>query len=315
MRPGEVRTATRGANAGRSRFGGLMAVLLVGGAEVGAGASTVTVGLAHRLAQAGRAVRLERLAGDEQSDADAELFASLDFADGGGEPLTPEALGTLRPSGDGVLVVEASPGTDLAELAAQVGARPLLVAPDGVEASPPATGDLVWTRTTAATGGPAALRLPEDRLLAAPTVGRLIEASGARVLARSREGDAAIVEHILVGAVSHDPTDATYFERHPRTAVVTRAEKVDIALGALRTGASCLILSGGSDPSPYLLDRVAAGRDTTLLLAPEGTVETVRDIEGTFASSPFGGEAKIERAGEMMAAAIDDDALARLLGD
>jgi BioD-like phosphotransacetylase family protein len=292
-----------------------MPVLLIAGTEQGAGATTVAAGLAHRLAHAGRAVRVERLAGDARAEADAELYATLDFAEGGGSPLTEQALAAAPPSGDAVLLIEASPGVDLGALAARLSARSLLVAPEGAEATPPAGGGLLWTRVRAGSSdSDGALRLPEDRLLAAPTVGRLIEASGARVLARSRDGDAAIVERILVGAVSHDATDVSYFERHPRTAVVTRAEKVDIALGALRSGANCLILSGGSDPSPYLLDRVASSRETTLLLAPEGTVETMRDIEGTFASTPFGGDAKVERAGELMAAAVEDAALALLLG-
>ncbi len=293
-----------------------MPVLIVGGAEQGAGATTVAVGLAHRLAHAGRPVRIERLAGDARADADAELYASLDFAEGGGAPLAAAALAAAPATVDSVRIVEAPPGADLEALAALLGARALLVAPEGAAATPPAAGELLRTRVRAgAPGADGALRLPEDRLLAAPTVGRLIEASGdARARIRSRDGDAAIVEHILVGAVSHDATDVSYFERHPRTAVVTRAEKVDIALGALRSGASCLILSGGSDPSPYLLDRVASSRETTLLLAPEGTVETVREIEGTFASTPLAGEAKVERVGELMAAAVDDAALARLLG-
>ncbi len=296
-----------------------MPVLLIGGVEQGAGATAVATGLAHRLAYSGRAVRVERLAGDARAEGDAALYATLDFAESGGAPLSAEASLGATPSGDAVLIVEAAPGVDLAALAGRLGARSLLVAPEGAEAVPPAGGELLRTRARSASAGGAdagdvELRLPEDRLLAAPTVGRLIEASHARVLARSRDGDAAIIEHILVGAISHDATDVSYFERHPRTAVVTRAEKVDIALGALRTGVSCLILSGGSDPSPYLLDRVASSRETTLLLAPEGTVETVRDLEGTFASTPFAGAAKVERAGELMAAAVDDAALTRLLG-
>ena len=156
--------------------------------------------------------------------------------------------------------------------------------------------------------------LPEDRLLAAPTVGTLIAASGAQVLARSTEGDAAICEHIVVGPIASDAGDE-YFGRFERSAVVTRAEKVDVALAALRVDPECLILSGGGEPSPYLLDRVASSRRTTLLLAPEGTVETVRDIEGSFGRSAFAGEAKAERAGELMAAAIDDETLAGLLAD
>ncbi len=290
-----------------------MAILLVGGVGAGAGASTVAVGLASLIAQADRSVRLERLAGDDRAGADADLFASLDFAEGGGRPLDAGALEGRRPAEGGVLIVEASPGAAVAELAARLEARPLLVAPEGAEAGAPENGTLVRTRSSRAV--PGALHVPEDRLLAAPTVGRLIEASGARVLARSIEGDAAIIEHILVGAISHDATDVSYFERRPRTAVITRAEKVDIALGALRSGVSCLVLSGGTEPSPYLLDRASAGRDTTLLLAPAGTVETVRAVEGIFGSAPFAGEAKIERIGELMAAGLSDEELARLLAE
>jgi hypothetical protein len=95
--------------------------------------------------------------------------------------------------------------------------------------------------------------------------------------------------------------------------VVTRAEKVDVALAALRTDTTCLILTGGSDPSPYLLDRVASARDTTLLLAPNGTVETVRDIEGTFGQAAFAGEAKIERVSELMRLALDDQSVTALI--
>ena len=44
------------------------------------------------------------------------------------------------------------------------------------------------------------------------------------------------------------------------------------------------------------------------------TVETVRAIEGTFGSTPFAGPEKVERAGELMAVAIDDSTLASLIG-
>jgi len=96
--------------------------------------------------------------------------------------------------------------------------------------------------------------------------------------------------------------------------VVTRAEKVDIVLAAMSTSTACLILTGGGEPSPYIIDRVAASRETTLLLAPGGTVETLRDVEGTFGSARFAGELKLERIGALMREAVDDEALAALIG-
>ena len=277
-----------------------MPVIVVAG-EPGAGATTVAVGLAHRIAHSGRAVRVSRLDGDDRAAADAATLGMLDFA---------EAVDAASVTGseDAVTVVEAPAGADAGALAAQYGAQLVTVARDGSDAP---DGSALHLTTHAIGGGP--LRIPEDRTLAAPMVGQLVEASRARVIVRSTEGDAAICQHIVVGPIAPVWGD-DYFGRYPDSAVVTRGEKVDVALAAMRVEPVCLILSGGSEPSPYLLDRVAASRGTTLLVAPEGTVQTVRDIEGSFGSSPFGHESKVERIGELMAAAVDDAALATLLG-
>ncbi|MFA7249578.1 MAG: DRTGG domain-containing protein [Dehalococcoidia bacterium] len=279
-----------------------MTVILVAGAAPAAGASTVAVGLAHRAAYAGRRVRLERLAGDARAAADAAVFAGLEFADSTGAPV--DAAPAEDPAG--VTILEAPAGADASTLAARLGARLVVVGAPGTAV--PVGATLVANHAPRTGAG----ALGEDRLLAAPTVGRLIEASGAQVLSRSIDGEAAVCEHMVIGAISHDAADS-YFNRFPRRAVVARAEKVDLALAAMLTRSECLILTGGHEPSPYILDRAAASRETTLLLAPGGTVETMRDIEGTFGSSPFSGEAKVERVGELMRAALDDAALAALL--
>jgi len=282
-----------------------MSRILVAGTEPNAGATTVAVGLAHRLAYAGRAVRLERLAGDARAEADAQTFSLLEFAAATGRPLDEAGLPADTSA---VTVIEAPAGADAAAIAQRLGARLVLVATQAASAAPAGATVILNRQRTAG-----ALALAEDRLLAAPTVGRLIEASGAQVLSRSEEGDAAICEHLVVAAISHDAADA-YYNRFPRRAVVCRAERVDLALAAMLTGSDVLVLTGGVEPSPYLLDRAAATRSTTLLLAPERTVETVRDIEGLFGSSPFSHEAKVERAGVLLAAAVDDATLGTLAG-
>jgi hypothetical protein len=276
-----------------------MPLIVVAGSERGAGATTVAVGLAHRLAYAGHDVHLARLAGDQRAEADARTFASLDFASAGPSPISESAL---EPGAPRLTIVEVPPGADLGRLSS-LGATLFVV---GRAGGGPGFFQNHVRR-------PGARQFPEDRLLAAPTVGEIAVASKARVLARSAVGDGAVCEHIVIGAISHD-SDQPYFARFPRKAVVTRAEKVDIALSALRAGdTECLILTGGSDPSPYLLDRVGAARTTTLLAAPEGTVETIRDIEGSFGRGPFSGAAKVERVGVLMAAALDDEAVAALV--
>lgn len=277
-----------------------MALIIVAGSERGTGATTVTVGLAHRLAYSGRTVHVARIAGDPRAEADAHTLGKLDFADGSGAPVTLADLASAVASSD-ITIAEAPLGADLGPLAA---AATKLIMVASVGAGP----GLVLNRQRRAVPG----ALPEDRLLAAPAVGDIAEASHARVLARSVEGYAAVCEHIVIGAISHD-SDQPYFARFPSKVVVTRAERVDIALSALRTQTECLVLTGGHDPSPYLLDRVAAARATTLLVAPEGTVETVRDIEGLFGRSAFSGGAKVERIGALMADAFDDAALTALI--
>ncbi|MSQ41789.1 MAG: hypothetical protein EXR65_01955 [Dehalococcoidia bacterium] len=290
-----------------------MALIAVAGSEAGAGATTVAVGLAHRLAYAGRSVRLARLAGDAGAAADARAFAALEFATASGQPVAAASLGAGGGDSDTTdttdttdTIVELPAGTDAPALARQLGATLVTVSRTAAGA-----GGAIAILNHAARGG--ALAIPEDRVLAAPTVGALIAASRARVLARSAAGDGELCEHIVIGPISED-ADTPHFRRFPRKAVVTRAEKVDIALAALLTDTRCLILTGGADPSPYLLDRVASDRTTTLLLAPGGTVETVHDIEGSFGRLPFAGEEKAERIGALMAAALDDAALGRLLG-
>lgn len=279
-----------------------MPLILVAGAAPNAGATTVAVGLAHRAAYAGRSVRLARLGGDPRAAADAATFATLEFAETAG---TPESADAVR-AHSGLVIVEAPAGADAATLAAQLGARLVCVGPVG--AAVPAGATLIANRARQA----GALALPQDRLLAGPTVGALIEASGARVLVRSQDGERAVCEHLVIGAVASD-SDEPYFRGFTRPAIVTRAERVDIALSALRAEPICLILAGGGEPSPYILDRVGAGRTTTLLLTSDGTVETVRDLERTFGASPFAGAVKHERAGALIAAAVDDAALAALL--
>lgn len=277
-----------------------MTLILVAGTAPGAGATTVSVGLAHRLAYAGHNVTIERLAGDDRDAQDAAVFAGLEFASSTGAPVD----SAPADSAGSVTVLEAPGGVDAAALAQRVGARLVLVGPGSTV---PAGATLVQNHADS-TGLRA---LGEDRLLAAPTVRQLIAASGAQVLTRSRAGEAAVCEHLVIGAISHDSAD-TYFNRFPRRAVISRAEKVDLALAAMLTGSECLILTGGHEPSPYILDRAASTRETTLLLAPGGTVETMRDLEGTFGTAPFSGEAKVERIGGLMRVAIDDATLTAL---
>ena len=281
-----------------------MSRILVANVQPGAGATAIAAGLGHRLAMSGRRVSLVRLPGDSHDEANASAFAKFEWAESPDVPVVEADL----PADDGstVTVIEPPHGADGIALASRLGAKAVLVTYDSTYAHDGAFVIANHQRY------PGANAVPEDRLLAAPTVRRLIEDSHAQVLSRSEEGEDAICQHLVAAAISHDAAD-THFLRFPRRAVVCRVERVDLALAAMQTQSERLILTGGEEPSPYLLDRAAASRVTTLLLAPEGTVETLRSIEASFGLAPFSHDAKVERISELLVNAVSEADLASLI--
>lgn len=288
-----------------------MVLLLVAGNELDAGATTVSVGLAHRFSSLGRNVSVERLEGDDRALGDASVFASLEFAISSGRPISAEELAAAEHDEHMITIVESPMGSDAPAVAKFINSTLILVRSTHEHVVSNSSNDVPVIVNRSEQSGPN--HIPEDRLLAAPTVERLIEASGANVLARSLRGDSDLCEYIVVGPISEDSNDP-HFERFDRKVVVTRSERVDVALSAIRTNTTCLLLTGGNEPSPYLIDNVAADQNTTLLLASESTLETVRNIEDIFGTSPFSGPEKIERITDLMVAAVDDSAMSAMQG-
>ncbi|MBI5288743.1 MAG: hypothetical protein HY873_07195, partial [Chloroflexi bacterium] len=215
-----------------------------------------------------------------------------------------DAVAAAKVPGD--LILEATSGS-VRELAASLKARVLAVAglrSSDVDVPKDALLGTVLTRVAAAHGEAVAKRagvllvLPEDRVLAAPSVADIGDALRAKSLVRG-EGHGAI-DRVMIGTVASDAA-APYFGNRQRTCVVTRFDKTDIQLAALNTDLECLVLTGGGEPSPYLLDRVAGHRpDVSVLLAPDDTVASMRAIEPLFANSRFEGQGKLLRAVEML---------------
>jgi len=140
--------------------------------------------------------------------------------------------------------------------------------------------------------------LPEDRTLAAPTLGQVtgaIEAQASFLTARWEHP----LERPLVASISADPGQG-YFALHRADAVIVRGDKPDLQLAALNAGAPCLILTGGAPPLSYVLDR-AEGDGVCLLRTELSTLATVERIEALFGALPFaGGEAKLHRIGALL---------------
>jgi hypothetical protein len=279
---------------------------------VNAGKSTVAVALAQGFAREGRRVRLERVGSGPAASADAATFAEYLFASASGQPV---AQPSDSAAGE-VVVVELDAG------AAPVGGLPAVIAVHGAPseadkalattlgdrllgtiavAIDPAAVEAVARDLTNGGLRPLAL-LPEDITLAAPSVAEIGEALGARVL-HAAENENEVVEDVLIGPVYADPA-RPLFRRFAHKAILAPFNKTDLHLAAIETEAACLVITGGQDPSPYVIDRAHHG-NTTLLLSPNDTPGSVASLGGVWSRNRFRGEAKASVALSALSAHLD----------
>ncbi len=261
-----------------------MSVLIVTSPFPADGKSTVVAGLAGVLA--GTDVRIREAASLEEAarqvqavpDARVLLISRHGHADDG----------TVRKS------------------AAQVNAIGVVVSmapPDGVAA--------VRAAMTA-TGLRCLGVLPQDRLLAAPSLREIHAAIGGALRGANADCLDTTIEWLEIGPITAHPGMA-YFAERGNKAVLTRSDRPDLAVGALSVQTVCLILTGGRPLLQYILQRVEAA-GAALLQTPLDTPEAVTRIGDLYARSAFTGPRKAERAVELVRAHLDLDALRTAMG-
>jgi BioD-like phosphotransacetylase family protein len=279
-----------------------VSILIVASSEPGVGKSLIAAAIAYRMAGAGQPVSLARLAGDANAAADAATFAQLEGVVSPGKPLVSGDLRAVASVAD--IVVEA-PAGEVDALAAELDAKVLAVTSPTTPAleSTRSLGTIV-TRVRAADAPAVASRegvialLPEDRVLAAPSVDDIVRAVEARWLIDATPRGS--IDRVMIGTIASDAA-SPYFGARDRKAVVTRYDKTDVQLAALLTDVELLVLTGGGEPSPYLVDRVQGTRDDiSVVVAREDTVDTMRVIEGLYGGSRFDGAGKMLRAAELL---------------
>jgi BioD-like phosphotransacetylase family protein len=277
-----------------------MSILLVASAEPRAGRSVIAAALAYRLGRDGHAVTLARLAGDDSADFDARTFASLEGIVSPGAAVDAAGLQTLAKSAN--VIAEAPPGP-VTKLASSLRAKVLAVATPSSPALDALVGTIVTNApadTFAEQSGRAGVIavLPEDRVLAAPSVEDIAASLRAEWLVRS--AGLTSIGRVTIGTVASDAAQP-YFSGREHQCVVTRFDKTDVQLAALGTDVDVLVLTGGGQPSPYVLDRVAGTRDDiAVLLAADDTPHVMRSIEGLYSRGRFDGAAKLARAVELL---------------
>jgi BioD-like phosphotransacetylase family protein len=284
------------------------------------------VGLAHRLRHDKRPAALIRLGppDDESAAADARCFASLGLAAGdASRPLSSdEAVGLMKGAPDTTFLLELPAGE-----AARPEAPAVLVerfadlnAPKTASLGGSLAG-LIVTATPASRPSAVSQQLagqsihllaalPEDRLLAAPTIADMAAALDAQALFLDGRAE-TIVERMTIASIASDPGQG-YFVRLGPQAVIVRCDKPDLHLAALHASTLCLILTGGRMPLAYVTER-AESEGVPILITAKDTPAAVRALEPLYASGRFDGRSKAERIAQLMAERVDNDALRKAL--
>lgn len=153
--------------------------------------------------------------------------------------------------------------------------------------------------------------LPQDSMLAAPSVAELAEGLHAEILC-CNENTGELVENMMVGAMSSEAA-LTYFRRKRNKAVITGGDRADIQLAALETSTRCLILTGNLYPSPGVLRR-ADELDVPVLLVNLDTLSTVEVVESFLGRSRVQLPQKIDRLVILLNEHFDFPSLYKNLG-
>lgn len=254
-----------------------------------AGKTTVAAALA-RIAPS----ILKRTGSDENAAADSQLLAALS-TDGAPNTIVEAAAGeTSAEAGASVIVV--APADMAVDEVASFCEDAGTIAGAVANRMPAKRADKLRVAYEAA-GLKLLASIPEDRILAAPTLDDVIGALEAEASHVSNGAGRAIIDNPVVASIASDPGQG-YFTREDPSAVIVRSDKPDLQLSAINAGAPTLIVTGGLPVLSYVLDR-AESDEIPLLRTALDTVQTVEAIEGLFGAKPFdGGEKKLQRLGE-----------------
>ncbi len=115
--------------------------------------------------------------------------------------------------------------------------------------------------------------------LLSPRVFEVQEAIGGEFInAGAWTGLQNLIETYLIGAMN--PQSALkYFRQVKNSAIITGGDRTDLALAALSTNVSCLILTGGFTQPDTTVITAANKKNVPIILSPSDTYTTIRNIE------------------------------------
>lgn len=293
-----------------------MARILITSTLARDGKSVVAAGLAAALRANGATVRLTRVGDGDSAESDARQFSRVNGVRGTSEPVSAsdipddtehvliEASSTEGVESDRiVLVVRHGEADDDTVGRALTEIQPDAVIVNGVTEH----GGPAAIARIAELGGNAIAAIPQDRHLAAPTVRDIVPAVEGELSGDEDLFDEA-ARDLVIGPVSaHEGMD--YFRKYPDKTLITRHDRIDIALGALDYEPLCLILAGGEPTLPYVAQR-AERESFALITTSQSTLQAVESIGPLYGNSAFVGERKLATAIELVSANVSTQALA-----
>ena len=154
-------------------------------------------------------------------------------------------------------------------------------------------------------------KLPHSPSITAPTVQEIMEALNGKVLA-GQKNLSKLVENILIGAMSPESA-VKYFRKAPRKAVITGGDRPDIALTAMETDTSALILTGNLYPDVRVLAK-AEEKEIPVILVPYDTFSTVKRIREVTGKIKAGDDKRIRITKSLVDRYIDWKGILSYLG-
>jgi hypothetical protein len=121
-----------------------------------------------------------------------------------------------------------------------------------------------------------------------------------------------LVGSVMIGAVSYEGA-LRYMARKEHKAVITGANRPDIALAALATPTACLILTGEHAIDPTVLAN-ARRQGVPILRSKNSTETTLERVQTAFGSTPLRSDEQISLVDELVRQSIDLEPLIATLG-
>ncbi|MCJ7605180.1 MAG: DRTGG domain-containing protein [Dehalococcoidales bacterium] len=311
-----------------------MGVIYIVSVEEGAGKTSLCVGLAKNILDAGKNAGYLKphTAGIEGSDSDIifmkhvlglddvvnapdiirgrdEVFVEAMVGQTEQDPLSQSTYGAAREMQAKVIAVEPYSETDsgYADVYKGFGENLLGVVINKVPDSQTARVKEAAAGRLEAAGIKLLGVIPENRTLLAVTVGELAEKLSGTII-NNQEKASDLVENFMLGAMIVD-SGLDYFGRMSNKAAIVRQDRPDMQLAALETSTSCLVLGGSAQPPLYNVQEKASYRGIPVITTDTAVSDIADAIDDILMTGRMNQEKKLSRLTEMVKQNLDIAAL------